>query len=72
MARFEINQLFRLPAAKVLCSAPGGMLIKAPGYIVGDTGIERIIGTKDDIDSPVHRSIKPRYRITNRHPQSGP
>lgn len=57
MARFKINQLLWPPSAKVLRSAPGRMLVKAPGYIVGDAGIERMIVTKDDIHSPVHRML---------------
>lgn len=54
MARFDINQLLGLPAAKIFSALFIAMLIKTPGNINGDAGIKRVIGAKDDIDLPIH------------------
>jgi|GEM_PF-2838179 len=56
MARFYVNQMFRLAAAKIFCSSTGGMLVEASGDIDSDTGVERVVGTEDDIDVPVYGS----------------
>ena len=56
MTGFYVNQLFRLAAAKIFCSPPGSMLVVSSGDIDSDTSVERVVGTKDDIDGPVHGS----------------
>ena len=54
MTGFYVNQLFRLATAKIFCSPPGCMLVESSGDIVSDTGVERVVGTEDDRDGPVH------------------
>ena len=54
---FYVNQLFRLATAKIFCSPPGCMLVESSEYIDSDAGIERIVGTVDDIDGPVHGGL---------------
>ena len=34
------------------------MLVESSGDIDGDTSVERVVGTENDIDGPVHGSIK--------------
>jgi len=51
---FLIHHTQRLPAAKVLCSGPIGMLPEAPHRVRGNAGIKRAIRTEDYIDMPVH------------------
>ena len=36
------------------------MLVESSEDINSDAGIERVVGTEDDIDGPVHGSIIPR------------
>jgi hypothetical protein len=57
MTGFYVNQLFRLAAAKIFCSFPGCTLVESSGDIDSDTGVKGVVGTKDDIDGPVHESI---------------
>jgi len=57
MTGLYVNQLFRLAAAKIFGSPPGCMLVESFGDIDCDTGVERVVGTEDDIDGPVHGSI---------------
>ena len=57
MAGFQVNQLFRLAATKIFCSSTGCMLIESSGDIDSDTCVERVVGTEDDIDGPVHGSL---------------
>ena len=57
IARFNVNQLFRLAAAKIFCSPPVCMLVESSGGIVSDTGVERVVGTEDNIDGPIYGSI---------------
>jgi len=54
MSGLDINQLFGLPAAKVFSALTALMLIKAPGDIEGDPGIQRVIGAKNDVNLPIH------------------
>ena len=54
MTGLYINQLFRLSAAKIFGSPPGCMLVESSGDIDCDTGVERVVGTEDDIDGTVH------------------
>ena len=57
MTGFQVNQLFRLAAAKIFCSPPGCMLVESSEDIDSDAGIERVVGTEDDIDGPVHGGL---------------
>ena len=57
MTGFYINQLFRLSAAKIFGSPPGCMLVESSEDIDSDAGIERVVGTEDDIDGPAHGRI---------------
>ena len=57
MTGFQVNQLFRLAAAKIFCSPPGCMLVKSSEDINSDAGIERVVGTEDDIDGPAHGGL---------------
>ena len=57
MTGFYVNQLFRLATAEIFCSPPGCMLVESSGDVDSDTGIERVVGTEDDIDEPVHRNL---------------
>ena len=57
MAGFQVNQLFRLATAKIFCSPPGCVLVETSEDIDSYAGIERIIGTEDDIDGPVHGGL---------------
>jgi hypothetical protein len=41
------------------------MLIKTSGNIDGDAGIQRVIGTKDDINLPIH-GVKQPFQKRNR------
>ena len=55
--RVPVNQLLRLATAKIFCSPPGCMLVESPEDIDSDAGIERIVGTEDDIDGPAHGGL---------------
>ena len=57
MTGFQVNQLFRLAAAKIFCSLPGCMLLESSEDVDSDAGIERVVGTEDDIDGPAHGRI---------------
>ena len=57
MTGFQVNQLFRLAAAKIFCSLPGCMLVESSEDINSDAGIERVVGTEDDIDGPIHGGL---------------
>ena len=57
MTGLQVNQLFRLTAAKIFCSPPGCMLVESSEDIDSDAGIERVVGTEDDIDGPAHGGI---------------
>ena len=57
MIGFQVNQLFRLATAKIFCSPPGCMLVESSKDIDSDAGIERVVGTEDDIDGPVHGGL---------------
>ncbi len=59
MSGLDINQLLGLPAAKIFSALLTCMLIKAPDNIVGDTGIQRVVGTKDDVNLPMHQFTQP-------------
>lgn len=54
MSGFDIDQLLGLSAAKIFGALFVSMLIKSPGNIDGDTGIKRIIGTKNNVNLPIH------------------
>ncbi len=54
MSGFDIDQLFGLSAAKIFSALFVRMLIKSPGNIDGDAGIKRIIGTKNNVNLPIH------------------
>jgi len=71
MAGFDVNQLFRLSAAEILGALFVCMLIKTPRNIVGDAGIKRVIGAKDDVDLPIHGVIRP-FRKPSRPLPSAP
>jgi hypothetical protein len=47
------------------------MLIKAPGDIIGDAGIKRVVGAKYDVDLPIHGVTRP-FRKPNRRLRSAP
>ena len=55
MTGFQVNQLFRLATAKIFCSPP--VLVESSNDIDSDAGIERVVGTEDDIDGPAHGRI---------------
>ena len=57
MAKFDVNQFFGCPAAKIFCALPGCMLVESSGDIDSYTRVEGVVGTVDDIDEPVHVSI---------------
>jgi hypothetical protein len=46
-----------LATAKIFCSPPGCMLVESSEDIDSDAGIERVVGTEDDIDGPAHGRI---------------
>ena len=71
MAGLDINQLFGLPAAKILSALLVCMLIKAPRNIIGDAGIKRVIGTEDDVNLPIHCVTRPSQK-PNRRLRSAP
>ncbi len=54
MPGLDINQLFRQSAAKIFCALSVRMLIKAPDDIIGNAGVKRFVGAKDDVDLPIH------------------
>lgn len=54
MVVFEIDYLQRLSTAKIFGANPRGMLLEPALNISGDTCVESVIGTEDDIDAPVH------------------
>lgn len=54
MPAFKVHHLRRLAPAKVLGSVPAAMLHNTPFDIVGDPGVQRIIGTANHVDVPVH------------------
>lgn len=55
MAGFYVNQLLRMATAKIFCSPPDSMLVESLGDIDSDTGVERVVGTEDDIDRPTRK-----------------
>ncbi len=52
MATFAIHHLYRLTSPKILGSPPLGMLAEASFNVRGNSGIERVVGTEDDVDMP--------------------
>ena len=54
MTGFYVNQLLRLATTKIFCFPPGSMLVESSEDIGSDAGIERVVGTEDDIDGPAH------------------
>lgn len=54
MVVFKKDYLQRLPTPKIFGANPRGMLLEPALNISGDTCIESVIGTEDDIDTPVH------------------
>jgi hypothetical protein len=54
MAGFYVNQFFRPAASEIVGSLSNCMLVESPGDVESDAGIKRIVGTEDDINSPVH------------------
>lgn len=54
MVVFEIDYLQRLPTPKIFGANPRGMLLEPALNICGDSCVESVIGTEDDIDAPVH------------------
>ncbi|GEM_PF-1235114 len=71
MPGLDINQLLWLPAAKIFSALFVPMLIKASRNINGDAGIKRVIGTKDDVNLPIHSVIRP-FRKRNQQLPSAP
>lgn len=59
MSGLDINQLFGLPASEIFSALSVSMLIKAPGNIITDTGIKRVIAAKDNVNLPSHRVKQP-------------
>lgn len=57
MAGLDINQLFGLSAAKIFSALFVAMLIKAPGNINSNAGIQRVIRTKDYVNLPIHNAL---------------
>lgn len=49
-----IHHLQWLPSSKILGSFPLCMLAQTSCHVSGDAGVERTIGTEDDIDLPTH------------------
>ena len=69
MPVFNINQVFRLPPTKIFGAFQVFMLMKTPTYIGSDAGIKRVIGTKNDINRPVHgRSLYNQTTVPNTEP----
>lgn len=59
MPGLDINQFPGLPAAKIFSALLVSMLIKSPDNIVGNAGIKRVIGAKNDINLPIHSVTRP-------------
>lgn len=57
MPGLDINQLLRLPAAKIFSALLVAMLTKAAGNINGNAGIQRVIGTKNYVNLPIHDAL---------------
>ena len=69
MPGFHVNQLFRLATAKIFCPLPVCMLVKSPGDIDSNAGVQGVVGTEDDIDGSVHGSvIKMLIKMNEVHP----
>ena len=68
MTGFQVNQLFRLATAKIFCSPPGCMLVESSEDIDSDAGIERVVGTEDDIDGPAHGGLMIKKTRTHKIP----
>lgn len=57
MPGFNIDQLPGLSSAKVFCPLTGGMPTVTSANIGSDAGIERIVGTENDIYAPIHDAL---------------
>lgn len=53
MALFHVDDLHRLPSAKIFGALAVGVLLEASFGVGGDAGIEGVVGAEDDIDLPV-------------------
>jgi hypothetical protein len=56
MASLQINELLRLTSPKIFGAVPVRMLTHPPLYVGGNPGIEGIVGTKYDVNLPIHFS----------------
>src|SRR6185369_2810825 len=54
VAPLQIKELLGLAAPEILGAAAIGMLAQTPVDVGGNRGVKGVVGTKDDVDLPVH------------------